>query len=325
MPVLNYYVTDEEFIQIWNQVGSPLEVAKKTGIDVRAVYKRRRNIEARYKIKLLSFANPQHNPDFYKKVEQSIGHARRGMDLQKGRIIVFSDAHFWPDEYTTAYKGLLEMIKEFKPKAVIANGDVFDGSQASRHPRIGWQKTPSVKEELEACQKFMNDIEKVGGNACEYIWTMGNHDARFETFLAASVPQYEGVPGYSLKDHFPMWKPCWSYWVNEDTVIKHRFKGGFGAGRANTLNAGVNMITGHTHQLKVEPLTDYNGTRYGVQTGTLADPNGQQFMDYTEDNPKDWRSGFVLLSWERSRLLMPELVQVCGEDEVEFRGKIWQV
>lgn len=325
MPVVNYYVTDEEFIQIWNQVGSPLEVAKKTGIDVRAVYKRRRNIEARYKIKLLSFANPQYNHDFYKKLQQSIGHARRGMDLEKGRIIVFSDAHFWPEEYTTAYKALLETIKEFKPKVVIANGDVFDGSQASRHPRIGWQKTPSVKEELEACQEFMNEIEKVGGNACEYIWTMGNHDARFETFLAASVPQYEGVHGYSLKDHFPMWKPCWSYWVNEDTVIKHRFKGGFGAGRANTLNAGVNMVTGHTHQLKVEPLTDYNGTRYGVQTGTLADPNGQQFMDYTEDNPKDWRSGFVLLSWERSRLLMPELVQVCGEDELEFRGKIWKL
>ena len=241
--------------------------------------------------------------------------------MEKGRVVVFSDAHFWPDDYTTAYKALLEIIKEFKPKVVVANGDVFDGSQNSRHPRIGWSKSPSVKEELEACQEFMGNIERVSKGA-QLVWTMGNHDARFETFLAAQVPQYEGIPGFTLKDHFPLWQPCWSYWINEDTCIKHRWKGGFGAGRSNALNAGVNMITGHTHNLAVQPITDYNGTRYGVQTGTLSDPNGEQYVHYTEDGCKDWRAGFALLSFERSRLMLPELIQVCGEDEYEFRGAI---
>jgi hypothetical protein len=170
----------------------------------------------------------------------------------------------------------------------------------------------------------MGGIERVSKGA-ELIWTMGNHDARFETFLAAQVPQYEGVSGFTLKDHFPLWKPCWSYWINEDVCIKHRWKGGFGAGRANSLNAGVSMITGHTHNLAVQPVTDYNGTRYGVQTGTLADPNSEQFVHYTEDGPKDWRSGFALLSFERGRLMLPELIQVCGEDEYEFRGAIHKV
>jgi hypothetical protein len=55
------------------------------------------------------------------------------MDMEKGRVIVFSDAHFWPDDYTTAYKALLEVIKEFKPKVVIANGDVFAGLEAPLH------------------------------------------------------------------------------------------------------------------------------------------------------------------------------------------------
>jgi predicted phosphodiesterase len=258
------------------------------------------------------------------KVDETPNNVRRGIQMEKGRIVVFSDAHFWPDDYTTAYKALLMIIKEFKPKVVIANGDVFDGSQASRHPRIGWSNTPSVKEELEACQEFMGNIENASKGA-ELIWTLGNHDARFETFLAAQIPQYEGVSGFTLKDHFPMWKPCWSYWVNEDTVIKHRWKGGFAAGRSNALNAGVNIITGHTHNLAVQPITDYNGTRYGVQTGTLADPNAEQFVHYTEDNAKDWRSGFTLLSFERGRLLLPELIQVCGEDEFEFRGCINKV
>jgi hypothetical protein len=170
---------------------------------------------------------------------------------------------------------------------------------------------------------MMAGVEKAAVGA-ELIWTLGNHDARFETFLSAQMGTYEGVSGFTLKDHFPMWKPCWSYWVNEDTCIKHRWKGGFGGGRANALNAGVNMITGHTHNLAVQPLTDYNGTRYGVQTGCLANIHGEQFMAYTEDNPKDWREGFALLSFERGRLMLPELIQICGEDEFEFRGCINQ-
>ena len=316
-----YYLTDLEFINEWNIISSPIKFASKHGMDVRSVHNRRRSIEARHNISLPTLKDSRYTAP--KKLEQTVGHARRGIEMEKGRVVVFSDAHFWPDDYTTAYRALLIIIKEFQPKVVVANGDMFDGSQNSRHPRIGWSKSPTVKEELEACQTFMEGIQKAAVGA-ELIWTMGNHDARFETFLAAQAPQYEGVSGFTLKDHFPHWLPCWSYWVNEDTCIKHRWKGGFGAGRANALNAGVNMITGHTHNLAVQPLTDYNGTRYGVQTGTLSDPNGEQYMGYTEDGPKDWRSGFALLSFEEGRLMLPELIQVCGEDRFEFRGCINQ-
>ena len=154
------------------------------------------------------------------------------------------------------------------------------------------------------------------------IWCLGNHDARFETLLANHAPQYDGVPGFQLKDHFPLWEGCWSFWVNDDTVIKHRFKGGRYAGYNNAVAAQTNIITGHTHVLACQPITGYSKTIWGVQTGTLAEPNNMQFADYTEDSPKDWRSGFVMLSWENGRMLMPEMIQVCGDDEVEFRGEI---
>jgi predicted phosphodiesterase len=287
-----YYLTDDQWIKSWSELGSPHEFARVNKIAIRNVYSRRRALENKYGIQLPTFAskNPAYDKNYtpMRKIEQTPGHARRGTNMEKGRVVVFSDAHFWPDDVSTAYKALLLIIKEFRPQIVVANGDMFDGSQASRHARIGWEKTPSVKEELEACQYMMEGIEKAAIGA-ELIWTLGNHDARFETFLSAQTSMYEGVSGFTLKDHFPMWKPCWSYWVNEDTCIKHRWKGGFGGGRANTLNSGVNMVTGHTHNLAVQPLTDYNGTRYGVQTGCLANIHGEQFMAYTEDNPKDWR------------------------------------
>lgn len=327
--------TDEQFIAIWKELGSPQAVAKETGISLRNVYKRR-NVLLTKGYPLIT-SNKSNKAIRYDKDEvqaridsrlEAVRHSvRRGIAMEKGRILVFSDAHFYPDDETTAFRALLECIKEYKPEVIVCNGDAFDGASISRHPRIGWDSKPTVKEELEACLYHMNEIEKASRIKSNLIWTLGNHDARFETYLAANAPQYEGVKGYCLKDFFPLWQPCWSYWVNDNTVIKHMWKGGFSAGRANSLNAGVNMVTGHTHNMAVQPLTDYNGTRYGVQTGMLANPDGEQFVDYTMDGVKDWRSGFVMLTYDRGQLLMPEIIQVWDEaqGEVQFRGKIYSV
>ena len=317
----SYHLSDEEWIATWKECGSAVVMATKIGVSQRSVYNRRRSIEARHKIELPSVDDQRF--DQLKKIAQTTGHTRRGMDIEKGRVIVFSDAHFWPDDTTTAFKALLEMIKEFKPTAVVCNGDALDGANLSRFPRQDWNKVPTVKEELEACQYYLGEIEAVSKGS-KLFWPMGNHDQRLEMSIIANLPTFEGVFGTSLRDYFPMWQPCWSFWVNEDTCIKHRWKGGWTGGRNNAVNSGVNMITGHTHVLSSIPFNDYNGTRWGVQTGTLADPNGQQFS-YTEDTPKDWNSGFVMLSFDRSKMLQPEIIRVCGEDEVDFRGKIHRV
>ena len=102
-------------------------------------------------------------------------------------------------------------------------------------------------------------------------------------------------------------------------------RGGIHATRNNTLNAGTTIVTGHLHSLKVTPLTDYRGNRWGVDTGTLADPNGPQFVDYLEDNSTDWRSGFVVLTFHQGRLLWPEVVYVLDDTHVSFRGRIIEV
>jgi predicted phosphodiesterase len=315
--------TDDEFIKVWNELGSPTLVAQRLGIAVRNVFTRRRTIELRNGIKLITTNPLQGLTTKVKKLHETPGNVRRGIALEKGIVIVFSDAHFWPDDTTTAFKALLHFIKELKPSVIVNNGDAFDGGAISRFPRIGWDSKPTVKQELEACQFYLGQIEDI--TKCPLIWTLGNHDARYETMLANQASAYEGIKGFTLKDHFPRWQSCWSYWVNEDVCIKHRFKGGKYAGYNNALHGGTSIVTGHTHVLAIQPITDYNGTRYGVQTGTLAEPNNMQFADYTEDNPKDWRSGFAVLTWDRGELLMPELVQVFGENEVVFRGKIVKV
>jgi hypothetical protein len=254
--------------------------------------------------------------------------ARHHAGITDGVVIVFSDAHFWPGLRTTAFKGLLWAISQLKPYAVINNGDAFDGASISRYPRIGWTQQPSVKEELNACQEALAEIEAVAKAArhnVQLIWPLGNHDSRFENFLAANAPGYEGVAGFTLKDHFQAWHPCWSCWLTDDVVVKHRYKNGVHATHTNTMGSGTSICTGHLHSLKVTPYTDYRGTRYGIDTGTLADIDGKQFNDYLEDNPVNWRSGFAVLTFRDSRLLFPELAIKHSEGMLDFRGDLIDV
>jgi len=313
--------TDKEFIEIWDKLKSPKKVAEELGVDIRSVHRRRKRVEER---KGLSLETTKQGP----LIKTPDNPARKMLGIENGTVIVFSDAHFWPGIHTTAFRGLIWAIKEFQAKAIIANGDVFDGASISRYPRIGWDSTPSVIQELKACEIALGEIEDTAKKArsnVNLVWTLGNHDARFENRLAANAPQYEFVKGFSLKDHFPTWHPCWSCWPTEEVAVKHRWKGGVHATHNNTVNSGVSIVTGHLHSLKVTPFSDYNGNRFGVDTGTLAEPTGPQFENYLEDAPTNWRSGFAILTFHNGRLMWPELVHKWGEGQIEFRGKVYDV
>jgi hypothetical protein len=305
--------SDEEFIGLFTQFGAT-QTARQLGIKERDVYKRRRRLEERTgrPIYAPTTAPTEHHPE------------RQPLTVKDGVILVGSDAHYWPGHITTAHRAFVMACKTLKPKVVIMNGDVFDGAGISRHSPIQWEESPSVKEEIETCTERLQEILDASKGA-KHIWTLGNHDARFEARLASVAPEYAGVRGMHIKDNFPEWIPCWSAYVNDDVMIKHRWKGGIHATHNNAIGSGKSMVTGHLHSLKVTPYTDYNGTRYGVDTGTLADAHGPQFRNYMEDNPRNWRSGFAVLTFHKGRLLWPEVFHVIDDGLVEFRGKIYEV
>ena len=312
------YSTDEEFIRVWQELKSATKVAEFFKQDVRSVYTRRKSMEIKYKISLDASSR-----NFKPTRLVTPGNMRRELNIDFGMVVVFSDAHFWPDEPTPAYRALLRFLEMHKQDivCVVNNGDAFDGASISRFPSINFNKLPSVKEELEACQISLTEIENRVLKQTPLIWPMGNHDARYEQLIVNKAPELQGLKGTQLRDYFPLWQPCYSFWVNGDTVIKHRYKGGAMAGRNNTLHGGTNFVTGHTHVGCVNPFTDYNGTRYGVQTGTLANPLGRQF-EYAEDSPKDWMACFAVLTFYDGKLLMPELCKVWDDDHFEFRGQV---
>ena len=321
----NETCTDMEFIQLWGKLQSATKIAEHLGIHNRAVHLRRRWIEKQYNVALSA---SDHRGAYYDKNRPKSFSPLKQIELGilDGTVIVFSDAHFIPAQRTTAFKGLLWAIQEFKPKAVICNGDAFDGASISRHD-VTDQPQTSVIQELKATQGALGEIEetaKAARHNVKLCFTWGNHDIRFGNRLAQHAPQFKDVVGFKLTDHIPDWDFCWAVWPTDSVIVKHRYKGGVHAAHNNTVNAGVSIITGHLHSLKVTPFSDYNGCRYGVDTGTLAETDGPQFT-YAEINPSNHRSGFAVLNFFNGHLLLPELAQKFDEDQIMFRGDVIDV
>lgn len=294
------------------------ETSRITGMHERKIYERRATHEKQTGVQVVAGGSLPANRT--RKGEAPPG--RVEIEVPDGVVLAGSDAHYWPGQPSTAHRAFLHFIEKLKPKAIVLNGDMVDGASISRHPPLGWEKRPSVVEELEICKVRLGEI--ADASDARLIWTLGNHDARFETRLATQAPEYANVNGFRLKDHFPKWEPCLSVWINDDLVIKHRFKGGLHSTFNGTLWAGKSIANGHLHSSRVTPFTDYNGDRYGIDLGCMAETYGPQFA-YAEDNPRNWRSGFGVFTFRNGELLWPELVHVRGPGEVEFRGEVIEV
>lgn len=326
--------TDEQFIAAWNRYQSPAKVAKELDLAIQAVYARRNRLEAKYGILLESVeASPVHRRGEKSEARQRVKEAAEKRhthlepemhhQLHDGIAVVFSDAHYWPGAPSVAHQALVAVCERLKPALVVANGDVLDGATISRHPRLGWEHRPTVQQEIETLCLRMREIERAAAGA-ELVRTLGNHDARFENYIAANAPALEGVHGTSLFDFLPHWRAGFALHLNYEqegwTVIRHtHVAGGIHSAYNSTLRAGTHYVHGHLHKLQVVPFGDYRGRRYGVDTGTLAEPKGPQFH-YVQGGPLNWCSGFAVLTYREGRLLLPELVEVI-DGRAWFRGE----
>jgi hypothetical protein len=267
-------------------------------------------------------AKAGHNLNEIAKIRQEKYESEMSDTITDGVVLIASDCHYWPGIVTEAHQALCRLAKELGPKMVILNGDVLDGARISRHARIMWEKQPMVKDEIGAVQDRVAEIERAAGKA-KLLRTIGNHDARFENYLSTRVGEFEEMTGMTLLDYLPRWRAGWCIHLNNQTdgwtTIRHRpVAGGVHSAYNSTLKAGVSYVHGHLHKLQVTPWSDYRGRRYGVDTGTMAEPYGPQF-NYTEAGPVNWASGFAVLTFYKGKLLQPELC-VVEHGEAWFRG-----
>ena len=311
--------TAQKIAQAWPTASSLSDAMKKAGIKTNDT--RKHNRYRRVAEEILGVNLPPINPEY----KTNFPRTSASLTIENGAGIIFSDAHWWPlHPISAAHKLLLKAIPIIKPKFIIANGDLMDNPQISRFDKIPHQEEPDLGDEVEQVQNYLDEIYNLAHKAnakCEFYFTVGNHE-RLEAFVIKRARELQRlVP--ELGDLFPKWIISNSLTINQEFIWKHRWHGGIHAAYNNVLRAGKGIGTGHTHRLLIRPWDDYSGHREGVETGTLADPQGEQFT-YTEHAPLDWQSGFVIQYWVNNKY-HHELVRVIDNDRAIIQGKVVKV
>lgn len=299
-----------EILALYDELKSSIKVSKITGVSERTIRswisKKNKQIDNTIVEQVYSSHKPELN-----------------FELKNGTIIVFSDAHVVPHEdLSISAQALLEILKELKPQIVVNGGDIFDFASISKHDKLGWDNQFTVKEELEAGMDLLEQVAKVTPGAL-HIAIEGNHDTRFNKFLSKHIPQFKGVPGFNFTDHLPKeWRYAMSILINNNTIFLHGWHGGVHCAFNNVIKSGISIVTGHTHTLDIKPFTDYNGTRFGISTGTLATIQNNKLFAYTNASPLNWQAGFVVLTYIDGELQYPEVCNVNAAGHAVFRGKV---
>lgn len=304
----------KETYDLFIELGSTRKVADVLGIS-------RRSAQHRLKLyrETLSNQDIQLESPSVEELVTPLKHIN--LTLKDGVVIVFSDAHLHPkQDYPIAAKALLKVVKDLQPDVIVDGGDLLDLASISKHDKLGWEDSISVKDELDVGFRFLSQLSFASPNS-KCIELQGNHTDRMDKFLVKHCPQFKGLKGFRYQDQLP---PGWDYsrslMINDNTMFLHQFNQGVHAAYNNVMKSGISIVTGHTHILEVKPFTDYTGTRYGIQTGTLADPKVNPFFEYTLGTPLNWNSGFVVLTYANSELINPELCTVSKAGAF-FRGK----
>jgi hypothetical protein len=313
--------SDDDFLRYIKELG-PAEYARRSGGSERNVHKRIRNLERNLKIRIvgpnIKFSPTQTYP------------GRLNLEVENGSVLIGGDFHIWPGPESTALRAFKKLVAETKPKAVILNGDIMDCPQISRHPPMSWESLPALHEELEAAQDHLNDIAKAAGRARK-IWLLGNHDQRFETRLATVAPEFKKIHGVHLSDHFGLWEKGWSCLINDRveggaTMVKHiPVSMGENSLLLNVRKSGISVVNNHAHRQNLVQLSDYRHfDLYGVDSGMIGDKEHAAF-EYTQDSPKNWRSGFVEMTYSGKRHLAPQLATKWDDKTMQFKGSLVRV
>jgi len=290
-------------------------VSEATGLSLRNVYARRSSLERLHGLTLQTGSRngretPYSPPAHFER--------RRKFEIQDGVAIVFSDAHFAPDHNTVAQDALETLCRKLKPVLVVSNGDELDASQLSKWPILSHHKTYSIREQLDCLKMHMDAIQAASGKA-QFAATLGNHSVRLSRYIAVQAEHFLDMPYTRLEDWIPAWPLSWTVEINSGgpgmTVVRHRNQAGML--HLQGQKAVCHYVHGHCHKLGVHRLPTFNGMRYSVDTGALADPDSDVF-DYAEGAPNHLQ-GFVVLTYKGGKLMPPELVEVV-DGVAWFRG-----
>lgn len=119
--------------------------------------------------------------------------AKLQRDLDGTKLVLsISDTHStFLDPFT--WYVFLCCCRDLRPDVVVLNGDILEGSEVSRFPKIpGW--TIPLQLEFDFAREMFRQIRQVVGPDCEVVWGAGNHGLdRIASYLTQVAPAFANL------------------------------------------------------------------------------------------------------------------------------------
>ncbi len=227
------------------------------------------------------------------------------------RIGILSDIHV-PYHNIASLTAAITYLKKEKIDGLLLNGDSIDCHRLSRFIKDPTKR--NFKQEIDTFKALFDVFEKQFG--CKIYMKIGNHEERYENFLAEKAGELKGIEEFSFENIIKA-RARGIEIIGEKRVMKlnslngihgHEYIGGITApvniARGLYLKGKVSAFQGHNHTTSEHTEPDMNGkitTTWSIACLSELHP---QYMPLNK-----WNHGFAIADLDDN-----------GED-FEFRNK----
>lgn len=217
------------------------------------------------------------------------------------KILVIPDSHV-PFEDELAFAVLLAAGRLLKPDTIVFLGDFADFMSVSFHPRELGRRGYTLKEEAEAVNARLDQIQALGAKRVVFI--KGNHEYRLERYLTEKAPSLFGLVDVAALFRFEErgWE-CVEYRKHLKIGRMHFTHdvghAGIYAHRQSRMAYEGNVVIGHVHRLSYEVAGTSKGPAHaGIALGWLGDKGAIDYMHAAK--AAQWALGFGVAYHERA-------------------------
>jgi hypothetical protein len=247
------------------------------------------------------------------------------------KSVCFGDVHL-PFHDPKAVDLLLLFIKFYQPDKIFINGDLIDCWAISKFAKSLNIDSP-LKTEFELGREFFKSLRTICPKA-HIIYIYGNHEFRFERYLAERAEDFYDIRGMTLKEQLD----CDLYKIE---VVNNHLKENFyryghilighfnkvqkhaGYTAKNLLDEkGMSLIQAHTHRLAHIFKRDYENTKAGAESGCLCDLNPPYI------SIPNWHLGFVTITTFPDGffgITLRPIVEYNGVYKLRYGDKIFSI
>ena len=185
------------------------------------------------------------------------------------RILFIPDCHI-PYHDKTAFRLVMRMAKKVRFDRICILGDFADFFKVSFHERT-LEKRMGFGTEVAVVNDCLDEVDDLDAEDKNYV--AGNHEFRFDRYMAEKAPELSDLPGLTVPELFRLEQRGWEWtpYRNETRIGKlwithdEGTSGPMAAVRARGTYEG-NVVIGHCHAM----TTAYKGNAKGEVHGGFS-------------------------------------------------------